>query len=64
MLKGAPRFADDVTKLELDKLKMRIDPPANGRLQSAEQLIGSHRGIDCLRASHPGIPPVRLLTKV
>ena len=39
MLEEPARLADDVTKLVLDRLKMRVDPLAAGSLQGTEQLI-------------------------
>ena len=39
VLEEAARLADDGTKLELDRLKMRVDPLAAGSLQGAEQPI-------------------------
>jgi len=39
MLEEATRLADDIAEPELDRLKMRIDPPAAGTLQGLEQLI-------------------------
>ena len=39
VLEEATRFADDVTKFELDRLKVRLYPLAAGSLQGTEQLI-------------------------
>jgi hypothetical protein len=39
VLEEAARLADDVTKLELDRLQMRLDPLTIGRLHRAEQLV-------------------------
>jgi len=39
VLEKPARLADDVPKLVLDRLKMRVDPLAAGSLQCTEQLI-------------------------
>ena len=39
MLEKAARLADDDSKLQIDRLKIGIDPLAAGRLQGAEQPI-------------------------
>ena len=39
MLEEPARLADDSTKLELDGLKMGVDPLAAGSLQGADQPI-------------------------
>ena len=39
MLKEPARLTDDDAKLELDRLKMRVDPLAAGSLQGAEQPV-------------------------
>ena len=44
MFEKAARLANDVAKLELDRLKMGIDALAAGSLQGAEQLVAP-RGI-------------------
>jgi hypothetical protein len=42
VLQQTARFADDGAELELDRLKMRLDPFKARRLQRAEQLIAPH----------------------
>jgi hypothetical protein len=42
VLQRATRFADDGAELELDRLKMRLDPHTARWLQRAEQLIAPH----------------------
>jgi len=52
VLEEAARLADDVTKLELDRLQMRLDPLPVDRLHRAEQLVAMR--IEVLTWGHDG----------